>query len=77
MFQSTHLGLRSSNHLKHEEGREELMEQNKNIEIEKKNIEKKSDSSMVASTFIKYISYLIIFFGSLYFINHYVFPLFK
>lgn len=54
-----------------------MMEHNKDIQIEKKNIEKKSNSSLVASTLIKYISYLIIFFGSLYFIIHYVFPLFK
>lgn len=52
------------------------MEQNKNIDIEKTNIEKKSDSSVVASSAIKYIAYLIIFFGALYFLVRYVFPLF-
>jgi hypothetical protein len=34
-------------------------------------VEKKSDSSMVASTFIKYAAYLIIFFALMYFVIHY------
>lgn len=46
------------------------------VEVEKTNIQKKSDSSMVASTFIKYAAYIIIFFGFLYFLVQYVFPLF-
>ena len=37
---------------------------------------KKSDSSLVASTFIKYAAYIIIFFGLLYFLVKYVFPMF-
>lgn len=50
--------------------------QNGNVDIEERHIEKKSDSSMVASTFIKYAAYLIIFFGILYFLVQYVFPKF-
>ncbi len=50
--------------------------QNRNVEIEERHVEKKSDSSMVASTFIKYAAYLVIFFGALYFLVRYVFPMF-
>ncbi|MBP1992118.1 hypothetical protein [Paenibacillus eucommiae] len=53
------------------------MEQNKNVEIENTKIEKKSDSSVVASSAIKYAAYIIIFFGALYFLVRYVFPLFQ
>ncbi|MFS0837952.1 hypothetical protein [Paenibacillus sp. 1P03SA] len=52
------------------------MEQDKNVDIEQRHIEKRSDSSAVASTFIKYAAYLIIFFGFLYFLVKYVFPKF-
>ncbi|WP_166542145.1 MULTISPECIES: hypothetical protein [Paenibacillus] len=52
------------------------MDQDKNVEIEKRHIEKRSDSSAVASTFIKYAAYMIIFFGFLYFLVQYVFPKF-
>lgn len=47
-----------------------------NIEIEERHVEKKSDSSIVAATFIKYAAYIIIFFGALYFLVRYVFPMF-
>ncbi|WP_182200593.1 hypothetical protein [Paraliobacillus salinarum] len=47
------------------------MEHNKDIEVEKK--EKKSDSSKVGVALIKYITYLIIFFGILWFLINYVF----
>jgi ATP-dependent Zn protease len=48
----------------------------RNLEIEERHVEKKSDSSLVASTFIKYAAYIIIFFGALYFLMRYVFPMF-
>ncbi|GKS13876.1 hypothetical protein [Paenibacillus chitinolyticus] len=52
------------------------MDQDKNVDIEQRHIEKRSDSSAVASTFIKYAAYLIIFFGFLYFLVKYIFPKF-
>lgn len=54
------------------------MDENKNVDVDKRNthVEKKSDSSRVASTFIKYAAYIIIFFGALYFLVQYVFPMF-
>ncbi|MED4604016.1 hypothetical protein P9314_25645 [Paenibacillus validus] len=48
----------------------------KSVDIEKKNVEKKMDSGRVASTFIKYAAYIVIFFGFLYFLVRYVFPKF-
>ncbi|WP_179281398.1 hypothetical protein [Paenibacillus sp. XY044] len=47
-----------------------------NVEVERKEVQQKSDSSLVASTFIKYAAYIIIFFGFLYFLIRYVFPKF-
>ncbi|WP_433945629.1 hypothetical protein [Paenibacillus sp. SN-8-1] len=47
-----------------------------NVEVERRDIQHKSDSSMVASTFIKYAAYIILFFGFLYFLVKYVFPKF-
>ncbi|SFL94479.1 hypothetical protein SAMN04487943_105206 [Gracilibacillus orientalis] len=47
------------------------MTQNKNVEVERK--EKRSDSSKVGVAAIKYITYLIIFFGILWFLINYVF----
>ncbi|SDE08004.1 hypothetical protein SAMN02799630_04628 [Paenibacillus sp. UNCCL117] len=52
------------------------MNQSKNVDVETKTVEKKMDSGMVASTFIKYAAYVLIFFGFLYFIVRYVFPKF-
>ncbi|CAM4455772.1 hypothetical protein [Paenibacillus tarimensis] len=51
------------------------MVQNRNIEVEERHTEKRSDSSLVASTFIKYAAYIVIFFGFLYFLVRYVFPM--
>ncbi|MHA6484828.1 hypothetical protein ACX1C1_23340 [Paenibacillus sp. strain BS8-2] len=47
-----------------------------NVEIEERHVERKSDSSKVIATFIKYFAYVLIFFGFLYFLVRYVFPLF-
>ncbi|HUC92799.1 MAG TPA: hypothetical protein VMS09_12365 [Paenibacillus sp.] len=52
------------------------MIENRNVEVEERHVEKKSDSSLVAATFIKYAAYIIIFFGALYFLVRYVFPMF-
>ncbi|AEI45795.1 hypothetical protein KNP414_07285 [Paenibacillus mucilaginosus KNP414] len=52
------------------------MEPTKNVEIEQKHVERRMDSGMVASTFIKYAAYIVIFFGFLYFLVRYVFPMF-
>jgi hypothetical protein len=49
---------------------------NRNMDIEEVHIEKKSDSSLVASTFIKYAAYVIIFLGFLYFLAKYILPKF-
>jgi len=38
------------------------MIENRNVEVEERHVEKKSDSSLVAATFIKYAAYIIIFF---------------
>jgi len=48
----------------------------RNIEVEERHIEKKSDSSQVMATFIKYAAYLIIFFGIMYFLVKYILPKF-
>lgn len=48
----------------------------RSVDVEHREVQKKSDSSVVASTFIKYTAYIIIFFGALYFLVKYVFPLF-
>lgn len=53
------------------------MQEIKNVEIEKKNTEQKYDKGLVASTFIKYAAYIVIFFGFLYFIVRYIFPMFR
>ncbi|MEO3945531.1 hypothetical protein [Gorillibacterium sp. CAU 1737] len=55
------------------------MDERKDIEVERTstNVEQKHDSSLVASTFIKYFAYIVIFFGALYFLVRYVFPLFS
>ncbi|WP_163539449.1 hypothetical protein [Gracilibacillus sp. YIM 98692] len=47
------------------------MGDNKDIEVEKR--EKKTDTSKVGVAAIKYITYLIIFFGILWFLINYVF----
>ena len=54
------------------------MDQHRDIDVDQRSTsrEEKHDSSMVASTFIKYAAYIIIFFGALYFLVRYVFPMF-
>jgi hypothetical protein len=53
------------------------MIENRNVEVEERHVESKSDSSRVAATFIKYFAYIVIFFGALYFLVRYVFPMFN
>jgi hypothetical protein len=53
-----------------------MNEPHRTVEVEHKDVQYKSDSSKVASTFIKYAAYIIIFFGFLYFLVKYVFPKF-
>jgi hypothetical protein len=53
------------------------MIENRNVEVEERHVERKSDSSRVAATFIKYFAYIVIFFGALYFLVRYVFPMFN
>lgn len=53
-----------------------MSDHNRNVEVERTEVSKHSDSSRVASTLIKYAAYIIIFFGFLYFLVRYVFPLF-
>ena len=52
------------------------MSEHRNVEVEKRHVEKKENGSMVMATFIKYAAYLIIFFGVLWFLIEYVFPMF-
>ncbi|WP_202406355.1 hypothetical protein [Pontibacillus yanchengensis] len=47
--------------------------EDRDVEIEHK--EKKQDSSKVGVAAIKYVTYLIIFFGILWFLIQYVFPM--
>lgn len=53
-----------------------MNDSHQNVEVEHRDVQKKSDSSLVASTFIKYAAYIIIFFGLLYFLVKHVFPMF-
>lgn len=55
-----------------------VMDQRRDIDVDRTNtnVEEKHDSSLVASTFIKYFAYIVIFFGALYFLVRYVFPMF-
>ncbi|WP_169801080.1 hypothetical protein [Halalkalibacter krulwichiae] len=50
---------------------------NRNVDVERKHVETKNDKSKVFATFIKYASYLIMFFGFLWFLVNYIFPLFQ
>ncbi|TWI57185.1 hypothetical protein [Halalkalibacter nanhaiisediminis] len=52
------------------------MSERRNVEVEERHVEKKENGSMVMATFIKYAAYLIIFFGILWFLIEYVFPMF-
>ncbi|WP_018923337.1 hypothetical protein [Salsuginibacillus kocurii] len=53
-----------------------MANRNMDREVEERHIEKKEDGSKVASTFIKYFTYIVIFFGFLWFLVNYVFPMF-
>ncbi|MBN6187174.1 hypothetical protein JQN58_09260 [Aneurinibacillus sp. BA2021] len=46
------------------------------VDVEKRTVHKTENTSMVGATFIKYAAYIIIFFGFLYFLVKYVFPMF-
>ncbi|WP_340007204.1 hypothetical protein MHH52_05745 [Paenibacillus sp. FSL K6-0276] len=48
----------------------------RSVEVEHTELQRKSDSSVVASTFIKYAAYIIILFGALFFLVRYVIPMF-
>ncbi len=48
----------------------------RHVDIEERHVEKKMDSSHVMATFIKYAAYIILFFGALYFLVRFVFPMF-
>ncbi len=50
-----------------------MAEEEKRVEVHR---EERTDSGMVGATFIKYAAYLIIFFGILWFLISYVFPMF-
>lgn len=50
------------------------MEEDRDVDIERR--EKKTDSSKVGVAIIKYGAYLVIFFGILWFLINYVFPMF-
>jgi hypothetical protein len=52
-----------------------MAENERTGEYKSTNVEKKADYTIVATTFIKYTAYIIIFFGFLYFIVKYVLPL--
>ncbi|WP_164502875.1 hypothetical protein [Metabacillus mangrovi] len=49
------------------------MDEQRNVEVR----EKKTNSSLVASTFIKYAAYLLIFFGIIWFLINYILPMFN
>lgn len=59
--------------------RSRTMDENRNVDVDKKEVrvERKSDSSMVASTFIKYAAYIIILAIVLWFLVKYIFPMFS
>lgn len=48
--------------------------QQRNVDYDEHHVEERHDSSRVASTFIKYTAYVIIFLGVLYFLARYVLP---
>lgn len=50
------------------------MDEERRVEIKR---EEKTNSSLVGSTFIKYAAYIIIFFGFLWFLLKFVFPMFN
>ncbi|GGJ08704.1 MULTISPECIES: hypothetical protein [Paenibacillus] len=54
------------------------MNENRNVDVDKREVrvERKSDSGMVASTFIKYAAYIIILAIVLWFVIKYLLPMF-
>lgn len=48
--------------------------ENKDINVEKRNVNRNENPGLVGSTFIKYAAYIIILLIVLYFIVNYVFP---
>lgn len=48
--------------------------ENKDINVEKRNVNRNENPGLVGSTFIKYAAYIIILLIILYFIVNYVFP---
>ncbi|WP_284139296.1 MULTISPECIES: hypothetical protein [unclassified Virgibacillus] len=50
------------------------MNNDKNVEV--RHEEKKSEPSLIGVALIKYATYLIIFFGIIWFVIRYIFPLF-
>jgi hypothetical protein len=51
-----------------------IMIEDKDVRVERR--ETKEDRGLVASTFIKYTAYLVIFFGIIWFIISYLLPMF-
>ena len=49
------------------------MEEERKVEVRR---EERTDNGLVGATFIKYAAYIIIFFGLLWFLISYVFPMF-
>lgn len=54
-----------------------MIENEKTGEYKRTSVEKRADYTIVATTFIKYTAYIIIFFGFLYFLVKHVLPLFE
>lgn len=48
--------------------------ENKDINVEKRNVNRNENPGLVGSTFIKYAAYIVILLIVLYFIVNYVFP---
>lgn len=57
--------------------RDIMSDENKDINVEKKDVSRKENPSLVGSTFIKYAAYIIILLIVLYFIVHYILPMFN
>ncbi|WP_411346246.1 hypothetical protein ACE3MZ_09790 [Paenibacillus sp. WLX1005] len=55
------------------------MNENRNVDVDKREVrvERKSDSGLVASTFIKYAAYIIILGLVLWFLIKYLLPMFQ
>jgi len=55
----------------------QMEDENKKIAVENTSVKKTFDGSALGSTIVKYVAYIVITFGVLYFIVRYVFPMFK